>query len=239
MWKRRRTAVLVVLLSLHSVSCSQQRFPEWKVLPLGLLGSWDRASSVVVADLQNVEYVGSQKITNPPWPVQPAMVRIYWCQGDFNVYSAVKGKVPRNGKKFLWGGGKPGCHLTEHAKGATEGRGPMTRVWFVREEGNYIRPVVDALGVYFVAFNVKWDDGSREDSKKKFGRLLLSPNAVDTSPRDYGRWWDFELPSTACSILGRDECIGRIKGLAALGDPLLRRNACDFLKSQFRETCTP
>lgn len=232
--------VLVFLISLHSVGCSRQRYPQWKAAPLGLLGSWDRASSVVVADLQNVEAVGTQRIANPPWPVSPKLHRLYWCQGDLKVYSVVKGKIPPGGKKFLWGGTKPGCDLTDYGAGARQESKStaLTRVWFIREEGDYIRPVVDGGGgLFFFVFNGKWDDG--QDPEKKFARLLLTPNAVGRSARDYGRRWDFEVPSTACLVLGREQCIEQIKALAALGDPLLRRRACDFLNSQFKETCSP
>jgi hypothetical protein len=193
---------------------------------------------VVVAELDNVEAVGSQKIANPPWPAPPKPIRIYWCEGDFKIHSVVKGEIPRTAKKFLWGGTRPGCDLTEHGKGATGSRGPITRVWFVREEGNYIRPLVDAFGVYFLAVKGEWPDGTREEAQKKLGRALLTPDALGMGLGIYSFHFS-ELASTACFILGRDECIERVQGLANLGNRALRKEACDYLSTQFKEKCAP
>ena len=239
MWKRSITAVVATLLSLWGGGCSRGRLPEWKALPLGLLGSWDRSSSVVVGRLQNVQYVGRQRIASPPWPSLPANVQIYWCRADLVVYSTIKGKTPDARKKLIWGGAKPDCDLTEYGRGTTNRTGPLTLIWFVREESDYLRPVVDALGVYFFAFGVAWDDQWNRDGAHQFGRLLLTPTAVGTDLSDYARRFNFELTSTACFVLGREECVSRIRELAKLGDAQLSREACAFLRSQFRDNCSP
>lgn len=150
----------------------------------------------------------------------------------------VRGAVPNPGKKLLWGGGKADCDVRGYGKGATDAPG-ATRIWFLREESTYLRPVVDAYGVYFVGFTSAWPAADNADLAKTFAHLLLTPAAMNKSARDYGRTWDFELPSTACFLLGRTECIEQMRALAMLGDPLLRRHACEFLNSQFREACTP
>ena len=227
--------LLVAFLLLSTASCSRRVYPQWRAVPMGLVGSWTNATSVVVADLQNVEYLGSQKIDYVAGPPAGRNFNVYWCQGDLRIRSVVMGERLPSGKKFLWGAGQPGCGLIR--RGAEPERGPTTQVWFVRAEGNYIRPVVDAMGVYFVAFNGEQDLGSGPDPAKKFAELLLTPEAVDTNAHEYGRWWSFELVSTACFILGRERCSEELNRLAALGDLLLKKKVCEFLSSQFREAC--
>jgi hypothetical protein len=112
----------------------------------------------------------------------------------------------------------------------------MTRVWFVRQEGDYLRPVVDAGGPLCLTFNFKWSVKSGENPSEHFARLLLTPLAVASTPVEYAQRF-FSFASPACSIMGKGECIGEIKALAAMGVPYLRREACDFLASQFHETC--
>lgn len=214
---------------------------------IGLFGTWERAPLVVLADLQSVESAGSQKVARLPNPVPAAVHRIYWCRGDLKAYSVVRGALPSVGKKFLWSSMSPGCDPTRSAYGTTQYHGPGTRVWFLREEAEYIRPVVDIGGAFFVGFNVKWNILPTQAPEKHFGQLLLTPSAIDASLRDYAHGF-FNLANAACLILGRDElsegrspraCVAQVRALADLGDPNLRRAACDFLQSQFGERCRP
>lgn len=235
--RRYSTILALVLLTLlHPGACAQKRFPEWKVSPIGLEGSWEMAPIVVVADVRNVAPIGVQKIKNPPWPVASTIDRVYWCQGDFVTYAVVKGRRPASGKKFVWGSVHPGCELNL-AEPPRDGR-PFTDVWFIREEGNYLRPVVDGGGYYCYTFYTNWDDGSSVAPQTRFARLLLTPSADGASVQDYARRF-FTPASTACFILGREPCIEQIRALAALGDPDLRQAACEFLRSQFQEKCAP
>jgi hypothetical protein len=237
MSKRGASAVFALLIAFYVPGCSRPQFPEWTGVPLGLLGNWERASSVVVADLRNVHYLGSPEITKPPWSKLPDRFTVYWCEADFVSHASVRGRLPRSGKKFLWGGARPGCEVNMPAREAPEGAGPRMRVWFVREDGEYIRPVVDGFGPYFVELRANWEVPRGADPQRVFAQLLLSPAAVDEDARHYGQHWDFDLAMTACHILGKPECIEQINRLASLGDPLLRRRACEFLTSQFRAGC--
>lgn len=228
--------VLVLLTTLHSGVRAQKRLPEWKVLPLTLLGVWESAPVVVVGDVRNVAPIGVQKIKNPPWPVASTIDRVYWCEADFITYAVVRGRLPASGKKFVWGSVHPGCELNLPDP-PRDGR-PFTHVWFIREEGNYLRPVVDGGGFYCYTFYANWEDGSNVAPETRFARLLLTPSADGAALRNYAARFDTPA-STACFILGREPCTQQIKALAALGDPDLHRAACKFLRSQFQEECAP
>jgi hypothetical protein len=115
----------------------------------------------------------------------------------------------------------------------------------VREEGNYLRPAVDIGGAFFVGFYQKWNLPTGKQPAEHFADLLLTPSAIDTSLKDYADGF-FNLANAACLILGQEDlarqrapraCIGKLKALAGLGDPDLRRAACGYLESQFEEKC--
>src|SRR4051794_15008782 len=143
----------LALLWFTSGCFAQRQFPEWKVSPVGLSGVWQMASLVVVGEVANVVPVGSQKISTPSWPASPDIRRIYWCEADFQSSSVLRGHVPPSAEKLLWGTSTPGCSFKYLTDGQPWGNEPITRVWFLREEGRYLRPVVDAGGLLFCAFH--------------------------------------------------------------------------------------
>lgn len=225
-------ALLAVVASGLSFAADvPRRFPQVQVRPLTLLGVWESAPTVVVAELRNPQPAGVQRVKKLPWPAPANVNTIYWCQGNLEIKALVKGQRPGPSKEFLWGTAKPGCALT-----ASDDSRTVTRVWFIREEGKYIRPVVDGFGIYYINFYVPWDQSSARDPKQEFGELLLSPAARGTTPSGFSNGF-FTPASTACFILGNARCIERIRALAALGDPDLRRAACDFLRSELQVTC--
>jgi hypothetical protein len=119
---------------------------------------------------------------------------------------------------------------------AADDKRTITRVWFIREEGKYVRPVVDGFGIYFVNFYVPWDESPARDPQEQFGDLLLSPAARGATLAEFADGF-FTPAATACFVLGRAPCIERIRSLAKLGEPELQRAACDFLKSEFQVGC--
>jgi hypothetical protein len=187
---------------------------------------------VVVGEVRNITSVGDEPVKDLPWPAGPWIKRIYWCEADFNAYAIIKGPPPALGKRYEWGAIRPGCKLDALPPDST-------RVWFIREEGDYIRPVVDAGGRFYVTFLVKWDYNSKEEPQTRLGRLLLNPTARHASLRQFAEEIYDELVTTGCMILGKARCVEEIRALTSLGDPDLTRAACDFLKSQFREQCKP
>jgi len=222
---------MLAVLGLRPALCQERQFARWEVAPLTLMGTWERAAAVVVGEVRNITAAGDHPVGDLPWPAGPWIKRIYWCEADFYGYAAIKGTLPARGKKYLWGAIRPGCKLEALPLDSTQ-------VWFIREEGEYVRPAVDAGGYFFITFRVKWDYKSKEDPQTRFGRLLLNPTGRHDSLRQFGK--DIGDPaSTACSILGRARCVEEIRALTLLGDPDLTRAACDFLRTQYDESCRP
>jgi hypothetical protein len=229
--------ILLTLVWFTSSCFAQRQFPEWKVSPVGLSGVWQMAPLIVVGEVANVASVGSQKVSNPPWPASPDLRRIYWCEADFQSYSVLRGHLPPSGEKLLWGASTPGCSFKYLTDGQPWGDEPVTRVWFLREEGRYLRPVVDAGGLFFCTFHAKRQDGPH--SEAQFGELLLTPSANSRSLSQFAVEGFYSAASVACLILGQPLCTERLKSLAGLGDPKLSQAACSFLSSQFDEPCSP
>jgi hypothetical protein len=131
----------------------------------------------------------------------------------------------------------PGCDLDKVSGGERWFGEPVTEVWFIREEERYLRPAVDAGGIYYLSFHTTWDNNSQVDPEKRIGRLLLTPSANSKTLHDFAQGF-FHEAMNACIILGTSECTKIINALAQRKDPDLREAACKFLKSQFQQNCT-
>lgn len=228
---------LLALAGTISALAAQRTFPDWTAEHLGLSGVWERASFVAVGALRDVRPVGVQRPRNLPRIASPTIRQIYWCEGDFASQEIVRGKKLPRSRTYLWGAIDPGCKLDQ--EGAVVEGESLTQVWFIREEGLYLRPVVDAGGPFFFTLHVTWEPHvAGVDSEKYFGTLLLSPGATGLSPQEYAQSF-FKPASLACWIIGRTDCIQRIRGLAAFDNRELHVAACEFLNSQFQARCTP
>jgi hypothetical protein len=208
--------------------CSTRRFPEWRVAPLTMLGVWEASPAVVVGEVRNRRAVGRQEIQNPPWPVASTINRIYWCEAEFSAFAAIKGKLPSR-KRYFWGSVREGCKMDDLPPNSS-------RVWFIREEGDFIRPVVDGGGRLYLTFSANWDSNLAENPQIRFASLLLTPSAMSATLSEFAQGFD-DPASTACFIIGRQQCTERIRSLSNLGDAALQRAACEFLHSQFQEDC--
>lgn len=224
-----------VIFSINCLGFEEKHFPEFRVLLLTLEGAWEQASTVAVADIKNVTELGVQTVERLPPPISPAIHKLYWCQADIEVLAIVKGARPDSQKKLVWGSVQPGCR-TSYVEQWNKEEGPVTGVWLLREEEDFIRPVVDGGHEFYYSFRVPWDSESDVSAQTTFGRLLLNPLATSGTLRAYAQG-SFELMGLGCLILGRGECVARIEGLAGLHDPTLRSAACDFLSSQFQRKC--
>jgi hypothetical protein len=236
--KHRIVFPAAVLALLAPLCWSEEQLPQWKVVAsIGLSGTWERAADmgdVVVGGASNVVAVGSQRISNPPWPV--SVDEIYWCKADFHASAVVKGRLPTPGKPFLWAAIRPGCGFEWFRYGYDETEAPFTQVWFVREEGEYIRPVVDAGGVFFISFHGKWFDPPEKDAPTVLALLMLNPAALGMTPSHYAVIFHYAV-TLARTILGEEETVKRLKALATSQDPAVRTSVCSYLDSQFRQPC--
>jgi len=229
----RRLLCAPVLLSLLCTGAPQAGFPEWRGSNLRLYGLWEATPIIAVGNVKNVTEFGQQMVDHLPSPVSQDLHKLYWCQGDFDSIATIKGTLNAK-KKYVWASVNPGCKLFYGDVADYSKR--VTRVWFLREEGQFLRPTFDGGTAYFYGLFTKWDDAPALAPRQRLGVLLLTPQANSDSLASFADdIWG--IADVACSLLAKAECVQRIRALARLGDPSLRVAACEYLKAQQKESC--
>jgi hypothetical protein len=215
---------------------AQQKFPEWRGSYTFLQGDWTASPIVAVGEIVNISSYGEQTVDKTPPPMSPDIHKLYWCQGDFKSIAVVKGTLPSTPKKYLWASAVPGCKLWDDDPSLNYHR-EKTRAWFLREEGDFLRPTFDGGTFRYLGVFAGWDADSALPPKQQLGALLLTPSANGDSLKYYASYLWY-VGDIACELLGKEECARRIRGLMALGNPELRENACQFLGNQLGVKCS-
>lgn len=228
---------LGALLTITPRDCYSQPFPRWRMARIGPTEQWNRAENVLVGKVANVIPVGREEIVDPPPPLPATIHEIYWCQAEFTSLAAVKGHLPAVPKKLLWAVIRPECGVDVAAEPeyANSSDPPMTRVWFLREEGEYLRPVVDG-GVFSISLRWKWTDVRAVDVPRLFAMLLIDARARGLSAKQYS----MALPDAAeiaRSILGDAEVAALLKAGAGVVTSDLREVMCQYLEHQSIGSC--
>src|SRR5579862_2331673 len=183
-----RTIYILALVSLLSSGAPPKRFPEWRGSTVLLPGLWEATPIVAIGNVKNVMKFGQQTVDHLPWPVTQDLHKLYWCQGDFESIATIKGALDPK-KKYVWASVNPGCKLfygdsREYSK-------RVTRVWFLREEGEFLRPTFDGGTAYFYGFFQRWNYASDLAPQQKLGVLFLTPNANSDSLGEFAsNIWD-------------------------------------------------
>jgi hypothetical protein len=214
---------------------AEPQFPEWRGSNVLLHGEWIASPIVAVGTVENIISYGEQNVDHLPWPMSPSVRRLYWCQGDFNVIAVVKGELNKTPRKYLWASSLAGCKLLPEDPHLVFSRF-ATRAWFLREEGQFLRPTFDGGTHGFIGLLAKWDDLPKLPARQRLGTLLLKPSANSDKIEDYAQYL-FQVGDIACELLGKAECVTQIKRLTKLGSPVLEEAACSFLKGQLDEDC--
>lgn len=111
-----------------------------------------------------------------------------------------------------------------------------TRAWFLREEGNYLRPLYDYGTRHFVGLCARWEEFAPLPARRRFGKMLLTPAANCADSDEYATYFLQTAGDLACEALGRTECVKQIKSLAR-ANPELHTAACTYLLGQQKATC--
>lgn len=200
-----------------------------------LEGAWTASPIVVVGDVTNIVNYAHQFVQHLPPPTLPEGHEVYWCMGDFHVLAVVKGALRGSGRKYLWASTIPGCKLVDNNPKLIYHR-MKTKFWFLREEGQFLRPTFDYNAPRFEGVFRAWTATSPLLPQQQLGTLLLTPYANTDSLDDYARYlWN--VGGTACELLGNAECAQQIRNLETLGNAALRASACTFLKGQLGVDC--
>ena len=150
--------------------------------------------------------------------------------------AVVKGALPQTAKNYLWASVWPKCKTPYDNDPRMIYNREKTHIWFLREEGEFIRPTFDVGGRSFGVLP-RWEDLPSLPPRARLGIFLLTPSANSDSLDDYARYLG-QVIEIACDLLGEKECTRQIRALAELGNPQLRADACGLLEGQLHETCT-
>lgn len=160
---------------------------------------------------------------------------LYWCQGDLHVLAVIKGELRGTARKYLWASTAPGCELVDNNPKLIYHR-IKTKFWFLRNDGQFLRPAFDFNAHLFDGFFTAWYTRSPLSPRQQLGTLLLTPSANTDSVDDYARYF-WNVGDIACELLGKPDCTRQIRKLATLGNPALRESACGFLKGTLETDC--
>ena len=207
---RLNIAGLALLCCALVPAATQQRFPAWRGSTVLPQAEWLASPIVAVGEVVNIVPYGRQHVDHLPQPMSPSVHTLYWCQGEFRPVAVVKGDLRLPPKRYLWASGLAGCRLYPDSGDAMRFK---THVWFLREEGDFLRPT--------------YDGGAH---------LFLKPAANSDTLGDYARYLG-DVADIACELLGATACVDHIRALATLGNPALQEAACGFLKGQFGASC--
>lgn len=218
-----------------ALAAAQKQFPEWRGSTVLLPAEWTASPIIAVGEVANITTYGEQNLDHLPRPMSPSVHRLYWCEGDFKLTAVIKGELHLPPKKYLWASAFPGCNLWPDNPRLVFSRF-QTRAWFLREEGDFLRPTYDGGASLFIGLFAKWDGGQRVPAQQQLGLLLLTPAANSDTPDDFATYlWN--VGDIACELLGRVECVEHIRALAGIGKPALHEAACRFLKGQLGVDC--
>ena len=143
-----RPFIICVTSAVIGLSCgkAEQEFPPVRVSTTQLEGVWLASPIVAVGDVSDITSYGHQTVDHLPAPTMPDVHDLYWCQGYFNVVAVVKGELKHTRRKYLWASTIPGCKLVDNDPKLVYHR-LKTKYWFLREEGQFLRPTFD-YGTY-------------------------------------------------------------------------------------------
>jgi len=232
-----RTFMICLIGATLGTCCGQaeQEFPHVRVSTTRLEGVWLKSPIVAVGDVSNITSYGHQIVDSLPAPTMPDLHDLYWCRGYFNAVAVVKGELKERRRPYLWASTIPGCTLVDNDPKLVYHR-LKTKFWFLREEGEFLRPTFDYGTYSFGGVFTPWSEGPPLPARRRLGALLLTPTANSDSLEDYARYL-IDVGDIACELLGKPECIRRIRSLERLGNSALRESACGFLKGQLGVDC--
>ncbi|HEY1754970.1 MAG TPA: hypothetical protein VGG72_06210 [Bryobacteraceae bacterium] len=234
---RKRLTYVLCALSMPLLVRAQPMFPEFRITNAVLGGMWKQSPIVAVGEIYNITNYGVQSVESLPPPMSADVHRLYWCEADFSPVAVVKGALPKTAKKYLWASVWPECKTPYDDDPKTSYNREKTHIWFLREEGEFIRPPFD-VGHREFGILPRWETLPSLPPKARLGTFLLMPSANADTHEEYDNVLGFVF-DIACDLLGKEECVRHLKELGALGNPKLRDHACGLLEALFKQTCPP
>jgi hypothetical protein len=102
---------------------------------------WADATIVAVGEVVNMLSYGTHTYSRFPFPAKPWEHDVDWCVGDFHPEAVVKGSLDGAPQRYLYASWSH-CEILNVAT-PDWGDEAKTRVFFLRVEGGFLRPVFD------------------------------------------------------------------------------------------------
>jgi hypothetical protein len=231
-----RICILVICVTLETNRLeAEQNFPQVRVSTTQLEGAWLASPIVAVGEVSNITAYGHQTVGHLPAPTSAEAHDLYWCHGYLHVVAVVKGRMRGTRRKYLWASTIPGCDLVDNNPNLIYHR-LKTKFWFLRDEGQFLRPTFDYGAHRFEGVFTAWSEGPPLPARQRLGALLLTPFANSDSLDDYAHYF-WNVGDIACELLGKSECTRKMRSLETLGNPALSESACGFLKGELATSC--
>ena len=223
-----RVCATLVAVFLMAACHSSPELPPRKTIDNGLRLSavWVEASIVATGRLTGVKRIGgAQKASQ-----HDGIATVYPCQGEFVPAVSIKGQPQRG--KLLWFSYFPNCTF-EQQPGRTSHA--VERLWFLRTDGPWLRPVADNTWTYLELFQpLLYVGASQADLRAALGKILLTPSAVSENTDGFLR----SLPNLfdlACEVAGDRACYEALGALQERSPSELQGPVCAFLAGFFDE----
>ncbi len=219
--------VLVIALLVLLASCRPFPVPpRWKGRP-DLLYLWSESTIVAAGQLTSVRRIGRPIALVAP--ANNAPFTLYPCEGEFLPTAFVKGGIDSTRPKILLFSWSPRCSF---GGGKDFNVNPVERIWFLRQEDEWLRPIIDTYSGFLDLFEPFEASASIAETQARFARALLSPKIVAKDPAAFFRRLP-EFYELSCQISGSDTCFANLRHMQQEAQPPLRAEICRWLASQF------
>jgi hypothetical protein len=142
--------------------------------PPAVSAMWLVAGVVAGGRLDSVRAVGATRIKVPDSGAN-AYYRVFACEATFVGAHLLKGELPGHSARLLFYRGSSAC--PEWEEGNREGPG-QERIWFLRREGQWLRPLDDSWAPYFALRPPLVGPGSASALREELASRLLTPQSL-------------------------------------------------------------
>lgn len=197
--------------------------------------AWLEAPIVVSGSLKGVRAYGAQERTVRSAGLGPHIGVLYWCTAALTIQHVLKGPSALRGitRDYVWADIEPGCRSGRRAI-ARQNR--ELSIWFVRQDGLLLRPQND-FGMP-THFSIRTPDSGRKAAMTPtgLGLALLTPTSYAGGAKEMGDSSLYTIAAMACSLLGKEACIGHLQQLV-IRHPPLRGMTCAYLNEVYGMSC--
>ena len=212
---------LSIVSAVLMTSCNSPTFPQPRIAlqAVSLSSLWEAASFVAIGKMTDVHRTGNGQVFRPK---RGSPFTIYPCRAAFSPSSSIKGANPAALTNFFWFSVAADCPLANRFQ-TNSGSDKTVRVWFLRQENSWLRPIVDNAAVFLDIAPPPEMPGI--DSRVAFARSLLSPATVLIIPEAAaGRL--LELYGLACAVGGERLCDELLASLQTQAPDPLKNAIC-------------